>query len=162
MARYSTNNRMAGSQHAITNALVSQVSLTAATATLCRGQIVEIAVGADGQPVSTDCQIVYDVARQTTLGTGTAATPNPENPADVASRSVGTVNYTVEPTVTGGVASVGSLWTRTLNQRAAQQWFANPGSEIVWPATNLNGLVVRALSPTYTNNVLVETRHDDF
>src|ERR1700730_5959786 len=162
MARYSINNRMAGSEQALAATLKSQVSLTAVTATLCRGQIVELAYGADGAPNATDCQIVYDAARQTTVGTGTSATPNLENPADVASRSLGTVNYTVEPTVTGGTAFVGSIWSRTLNQRAAQQWFANPGSELVWPATNVNGIVIRALSPTYTSNVLVDVKYDDF
>jgi hypothetical protein len=161
MAKYSVNNRMAGSQQVLTTTLKSQTEITAATATLCRGQITEIAVGADGAPNATDCQIVYDVARGTTLGTGTAATPNPVGP-DVASRSVGTVNHTVEPTVTGGTAFVGSLWSRSLNQRAAQQWFANPGSELVWPATNLNGLVGRALSPTYTSFVLTDFKYDDF
>jgi hypothetical protein len=160
MARYSINNRMAGSQQAITTTLKSQTEITAATATLCRGWLVEIAVGAEGTPNATDCNIVYDVARATTLGTGTAATPNPVGP-DVASRSVGTVNHTVEPTVTGGAAFVGSLWSRSLNQRAAQQWFANPGSEIIWPATNLAGLVSRALSPTTTQTVLVDFRYDD-
>lgn len=160
MARYSLNNRMAGTQHALTTALVSQNSVTAATASLCRGQLVEIAVGTEGTPNATDCNVVYDVARQTTLGTGTNATPNPIGP-DVASRSVATLNYTVEPTVTGGVTAAASLWARSLNQRAAQQWFANPGSEIIWPATNLNGLVCRATSPTTTQVVLVDFRYDD-
>ncbi len=164
MARYSVNNRMAGSQQALTTTLKSQTLIQAVTATLGRGQIVEIAVGADGPPNATDCQIVYDVARSTTLGTASAPSPaaNPVNPADVVTRSVTAVNHTVEPTVTGGTAFVGSLWSRSLNQRAAQQWFANPGSELIWPATNLNGLVGRALSPTYTSFVLVDFKYDDF
>ena len=160
MARYSINNRMAGTQHALTTALVSQVEVTAATATLCRGMLVEIAVGTEGTPNATDCNVVYDIARATTIGTGTNGTPNAVGP-DVATRSVGTLNHTVEPTVTGGVTAAASLWIRSLNQRAAQQWFANPGSEIIWPATNLNGVTCRATSPTTTQTVLVDVRYDD-
>ena len=158
MARYSTNNRLAGTQQAVSTTFKTQMALTAATATLCRGQIVEVAYGADGAPNATDCNIVYDISRQTAAGTSTAATPNPDNPADVASRTVGSVNFTAEGTIT----AASTVFTRTLNQRASQQWYANPGSELVWPATNLAGLAVRALSPTYAANILVETKHDDF
>lgn len=158
MARYSTNNRLAGTQQSLTTTFKTQLSLTAATATLCRGQIVELAYGADGAPNATDCQIVYDVSAQTAAGTSTSATPNKDNPADVASRTVASVNFTAEGTIT----AASSVWTRVLNQRASQQWYANPGSELIWPATNLSGLAFRALSPTYASNVLVEAKHDDF
>ncbi len=158
MARYSTNNRLAGTQQAVSTTFKTQLALTAATATLCRGQIVEVSYGADGAPNATDCNIVYDISRQTAVGTSTAATPLGTNPADVASRTVAAVNFTAEGTIT----AASTIFTRTLNQRASQQWYANPGSELVWPATNLAGLAVRALSPTYASNILVETKHDDF
>jgi hypothetical protein len=158
MARYSTNNRLAGSQQSLATTFKTQLALTAATATLCRGQIVEVSYGADGAPNATDCQIVYDISRQTAAGTNTAATPVIINPGDVASRTVGSVNFTAEGTIT----ATSTIFTRALNQRASQQWYANPGSELLWPATNLAGLAVRALSPTYASNVLVETKHDDF
>lgn len=158
MARYSVNNRLGGTQQNLSTTFKTIEALTAATATLCRGQIVELAVGADGAPNATDCQIVYDVSRQTAAGTSTTVTPVAENPADVASRTVGTANFTAEGTIT----ATSTIWTRALNQRAAQQWFANPGSELIWPATNLAGLAIRALSPTYASPVLVETKHDDF
>jgi hypothetical protein len=159
MARYHVDNRLTATQQVLATTFKTQVSLTAATATLCRGQIVELAYGADGAPNATDCQIVYDVSAQTAAGTPSSTViPVKINPADVASRTIAAINYTAEGTIT----ATSSVFSRSLNQRASQQWYANPGSEIVWPATNLAGFAVRALSPTYAANVLIETRHDDF
>jgi hypothetical protein len=155
MARYSVNNRLAGTQQANTTTFKSQVSLTAATATLCRGAIMDWTVGADGAPNATDCQIVYDISRQTTLGTGTNATPNPIDNAVGVANTVGTVNYTVEPTVT----SASSLHSVALNQRATLREYFDQG--LRWPATNVNGLVARSLSPTYAANTLVTILFDE-
>jgi hypothetical protein len=159
MARYHVDNRLSATQQVLSTTFKTQLSLTAATATLCRGQIVELSYGADGAPNATDCQIVYDVSAQTAAGTpSTTVTPTKHNPADVASRTVAAINYTAEGTIT----ATSTVFTRSLNQRASQQWYANPGSELVWPATNLAGLAVRALSPTYAAAVLITTDHDDF
>ena len=89
MALYSESNRLAGSQQNLTNTAGTIVSLTAATgaATLKRGWIYEWEVGADGAPNSTDCAIIYDWVRQSTLGTGTSATPSPLDLADTAGRT---------------------------------------------------------------------------
>jgi hypothetical protein len=158
MARFHVDNRLSATQQALATTFKTQVSLTAATATLCRAQVVELAYGADGAPNATDCQIVYDVSAQTAAGTpSTTVTPVKVNPADVASRTVGAINYTAEGTIT----ATSTVFTRSLNQRASQQWYANPGSEIIIPATNLAGVAFRALSPTYASFVLVETRYDD-
>jgi len=155
MPGYTTNNRMAGAQQAMGSSFKTALSLTAATATLKRGKLTDLTVGADGAPNATDCQIVWDVSRQTAAGTSTAATPTPLDPADTAAGTVGAVNYTAEGTITGG----SSLLMMALNQRASQRWAAVPGSELVWPATNLAGLAVRALSPTYTGNFLAHAWH---
>lgn len=158
MALYNVNNRMAGTQQAMTTTFKTVVGLNAATATLKRGRVWELNFGADGAPNATDCQIVYDVSRMTAAGTGTAATPTPDNPADVASGIVATVNYTAEPTVT----AASSLFSIALNQRASQCWRAMSADQcLVIPATNLAGLVLRALSPTYAANVLGHTVHED-
>jgi hypothetical protein len=150
MAIYSTNNRQAGTQQNLSSSYKTIVSLTAATATLRRAWLYEWEVGADGAPNSTDCAIVYDWSRQSTLGTGTSATPSPLDTADVAAGTVSTVNETVEPTI--GV----SLMSIALNQRNSQRWIArDEKSALIIPATNLAGIAARALSPTYTSTVLV-------
>ena len=156
MALYSESNRLAGSQQNLTNTAGTIVSLTAATgaATLKRGWIYEWEVGADGAPNSTDCAIIYDWVRQSTLGTGTSATPSPLDLADTAGGLVCTVNYTVEPTT--GV----SLMSVALNQRNSQRWIArDEKSALIIPATNLAGIAGRARSPTYASTVIVTQFH---
>lgn len=156
MPLYQTNNRLAGTQQNLSTSFKTIVVLKAATATLKRGKIMELAFGADGAPNATDCQIVYDVSRQTADGTATAATPTAKDPADVAAGSVAAVNATAEGTITAN----SSVWSKALNQRASQIWYArDEANALIWPATNLAGLAVRALSPTYASPVLVETVH---
>ena len=155
MARYHVDNRFAGTQQNITTTYKSQTAIAAATATLCRGRAVGFAVGADGAPNATDCQIVYTVERVTAAGTGTSATPNPLGP-DVASRSVATVNNTIEGTYTL------PIWSRVLNQRASMQWVAqDTDAMLIWPATNLNGVIGLALSPTYAAAVFFGIDYED-
>lgn len=150
MALYTTHNRQAGTQRALAATFKTQVQLSAATANLRRAWLYEWEVGADDAPNASDCAIVYDFSRSSTLGTGTTATPSPLDTADPAAGSVSTVNYTVEPTV--GV----SLMSVALNQRNSQRWIArDEKSALIIPATNLAGIVARALSPTYASTVVV-------
>jgi hypothetical protein len=152
MALYSMNNTQAGSQQNLSSSYKTIVSLTAATgaATLKRGWIYEWEVGADGAPNSTDCSIVWDWSRQTTLGTGTSNTPSPLDLADSAAGLVSTVNYTVEPTITV------SLMTVALNQRNSQRWIArDEKSALIVPATNVAGIAGRAKSATFTSTVVM-------
>jgi len=163
MAKYQFNTR-SNATPAQTNAGTTAktfANITAATATLCRGQIYEMNVGADGAPNATDCQIVYDVSRCTATGTGVTASLNPTFPGDVASRSVGKINHTIEPTYAGTTDFTVSIWSVILNQRASQRWIAAPGSELLWPATNVNGLGCRALSPTYAAPIGYNVFYDD-
>jgi hypothetical protein len=134
------------------------VDISAVTATLSRFQIFELEVGADGAPNATDCQIVYDVVRETAVGTGVASTPNPLFPVDVASRQLNKINDTIEPTIASPPLSLLAI---ALNQRASQRWIAAPGKELLFPATNGNGAACRALSPTYASFVLVTVFYDD-
>jgi hypothetical protein len=160
MARYFFDNRFAGTQQNIpttsAGATAAIASVWSLTATLRRGRCVAVSVGADGPPNATDCQIIYQVQRQTADGTGTTATPNPRFPGDSASSMAGKVNYTVAPTF--------SLiqWSRSLNQRASMQWAAQDyDAMILWPATNLSGLTVLAFSPTYATAVLCGIEYED-
>lgn len=146
MALYSTHNRQAGTQQVLTATFKTQLQLSAATASLRRAWLYEWEVGADGVPNASDCAIVWDFSRSSTLGTGTTATPSPLDTADPAAGTVSTVNYTVEPTV--GV----SLMSVALNQRNSQRWIArDEKSALIIPATNLAGIVGRALSTAYAS-----------
>lgn len=156
MARYHTDNRMTNAQQALTTTFKTQVQIWSATATLRRGRAVALQVGPDGAPNATDCQIVYNVQRATADGTSTLVVPAPLFPGDVASGMVAHNAYTAE----GTYASV--LWSRSLNQRASMQWAAQDDQAmLLWPAINLNGLALLALSPTYAGNVLFGMEHED-
>lgn len=138
MANYSTNNTQAGTLQAITSSPKTLVQIAAATATIRRGRLYDVMFGTLGTPNDTSYQ--FDIMRQTTAGTGTSATPSPLDTTDAASGSVATVNCTAEPTTGVSVLALG------INQRASYRWVAAPGSELMWPATNLAGLGLRAQS----------------
>lgn len=163
MAKFQANTRMAAAPAQINVGTTPKtfVDITAVTATLCRGQIYEVNVGADGAPNLTDCQIVYDISRCTAASAGVTCVPKPVNPADVAARVLVHINATVEPTYAGTTDFTVSVWSVILNQRASQRWIAAPGAELVWPATNANGLGCRALSPTYAAPVGYNVFFDD-
>lgn len=149
MAKYALNNRLAGSQQVLTTTYKSQALISAATASLRRHSVSEILIGADSAPNASDCPINYDVSRTTANGTATSATAVVADNADAAADAVCVVNHTVEPTVT----ATSSLWMIALNQRASQRWVAKDGDEFIIPATNLAGVVGRALSPVYVGVV---------
>lgn len=156
MARYHGDNRITNAQQAITTTFKTQCAVWSVTATLRRGRMVAIQVGADGAPNATDCQIVYNVQRQTADGTSTAFTANPIFPGDSASSMTNHNAYTAEGTYTL------PIWSRSLNQRASMQWAAqDTDAMLLWPATNLNGLAMLALSPTYASNVLFGYEYED-
>lgn len=156
MARYHVDNRFAGTQQNLTTTFKTLAAVWSVTATLTRGRVVAAQVGADGAPNATDCQIVYAIERMTADGTATAATPAALNPADVASRMTSKVNYTAEGTYTL------LIWTRALNQRASMQWAAqDTDAMLTWAATNLVGVVLLALSPTYAAPALGGIDYED-
>lgn len=149
MARYSVSNLHAGTQQNLSSSYKTLVSLTAATGatTLRRAWVYDVMVGADGTPA--DNAITYKLDRQTTVGTGTAATASPMDAGDAAALITETVNNTVEPTVT----SATQMFELAVNQRASYRWVAAPGGELVVPATNAAGLGLRAKSAAYTSTV---------
>ncbi|PWT78223.1 MAG: hypothetical protein C5B60_01545 [Chloroflexi bacterium] len=155
MARFTVNNRMVGTQQPNTTTFKSQVVLTAAATPLGRGSLVDVSLGPDGAPNATDCQIVYDLSRCTTAGTGTAATPNPLDNQVGAAVSAATVNCTAEPTV----AAAANLYTVALNQRSSLRVFFDQGMR--WPSTANAGIAARSLSPTYAANTLINTIFDE-
>jgi hypothetical protein len=149
MAVYSVNSLVGGgTQQATTATYMTQIALTAASATLTSAAINDIEFGTAGTP--SDNYMEYDVSRQTAAGSGgTTATPNP---MDLAKRASGTVAYccaTGEGTVTANT----SVLYIPVNQRASYRWVAVPGAELVIPATNLYGFALRSRSAAYTGKV---------
>lgn len=149
MAKYNlANNDIAiNSQQNLTTTYKSLVQVSAATGatTLRRGWVYDIMVGADGTPA--DNVINWIVNRNSTAGTGTAHTPTPLDSGDAACLLTGLVNHTIEPTITDQTG----LLQVAVNQRASYRWVAAPGGEFIIPATNVNGIGVRAKSPAYAS-----------
>jgi hypothetical protein len=154
MAVYSTNNLLGGgTQQACTSTYMTQLSLTAATASLCGAMINDIEFGTCGTPA--DNYMEFDVSRQTAAGTSTAAVPVPVNPQSRAAGTVGSVCFTAEGTITAN----SSVLYIPVNQRASYRWVAVPGCELVIPATNLAGFAIRSRSGAYTGKVGVTAFH---
>lgn len=150
MPNYAASNLLGGTQQNLSTSFKTLVALTAATATLKRGRIYDLLVGTDGTPADNACR--FDISRQTAAGTSTSITPNALDPADVAAGTVGSANFTAEGTITAN----SSVLQLGLNQRASYRWVAAPGGELVWPATNLAGLAIRANSPGYTSTATAQ------
>jgi hypothetical protein len=150
MARYNAGTGQGGTPQAMSTSYKTLVGLTCPS-TVRRAWIYDLMAGADG--AVADNSMAFIVDRQTTVGTGTGITPRPLDAADGATTIVGTVNHTAEPTVTADtdLLEIGG------NQRASFRWVASPGGELVIPATNLNGVGLRAKSPapsSYTGTMI--------
>ena len=152
MANYSINNNNAASpaQQNLTSTYKTLVGVASTSGSLRRGKLYDFMFGTNGTPA--DNYMEFDVSQQTAAGTGTASTPQPLDPADVAALTTGIINCTAEPTVTAS----SSRFYLGINQRASYRWVAAPGSEIVWPSTAANGLVGRARSGGYTGTATSE------
>lgn len=141
-----TNSTVSGGggvQQAVASTPKTLIGLFGATASPRRGKLYDILIGTNGTPA--DNALEFDVPRTTGLSSGgTAATPQALDPADGAATTVVTVNSTTEPTISAN----SDLFYIGINQRASYRWVAAPGSELVWPATSSNGLVLRVKSPT--------------
>lgn len=83
----------------------------------------------------------WEIQRCTTAGTATAVTiPGAIDPADVvAATTVCGQNHTVDPTVTANQV----VYAAGLNQRATFRYVAQPGKELIIPATASNGFAFR-------------------
>jgi hypothetical protein len=143
MARYSAS----GSQTLQSSASGDATALSlAAQSTAHRNMVYELWFGNEGAPA--DQVTVYHIARVTTDGAGSAVTPSPLDPADRASQCTCLENHTTEPTYTSG----GEILEVPLNHRATFRWVAAPGGEIVTPATDNNGLGLKAIHASATTD----------
>lgn len=114
--------------------------------TTLRPKLYDLLLGCAATPADQATKFV--VQRTTAVGTeGSGLTPAPLDPGDPASTSdIGQGVFSVEPTYT----SAKVLLLISLNQRATFRWVAAPGSELIIPATDANGLGVKSSAGTGT------------
>lgn len=159
MANYATSNALGGTQVALTSTYKTLLNVYASSTTaLRRGKIYDVLVGTNSTP--GDNYMEWDISKfsATAVLTATAVTPNPLDAADSAFLGVSTANATTENTyVNNGTGA--SVFYVGVNQRASYRWVAAPGSELVYAATALVGLGLRARSggtPTATGQFYVQ------
>jgi hypothetical protein len=151
MAKYA----ITGSQATVSGSYKTVLDVFATTGALRRGKVYDVLIGTNGTPA--DNYLQWDISRMTADGTGTAVTPQPLDPADVAALATAKNNYSAEPTITAG----SSLFNVGVNQRASYRWVAAPGSELLFPATANNGLALRALSGGYTGSATGDLMYEE-
>lgn len=119
--------------------------------TTVRIRVAEFSVGMTTAPNSTDQQLEFGLGRWTTsAGTaGSAPTPNPVDPADVASVATAGITHSAEPTYASTY-----FMDQALNQRAMFRHVAIPGFEFVNPATATTGVGLKNIAVTATTVVL--------
>lgn len=121
-------------------------NLTAPGSGMRRFAINDLELGSEA--AAADNPFLYVLQRCTTVGTRTSVTPQPKDPADGACVTTAGQNHSVEPTYTAN-----EIMKRVaLNQRSTYRWYANPGDEIVVPATANNGIGIQ--TPTATGVVI--------
>ena len=144
MAKYSLTNGSSGQAITTTYKSLTGIAASSGTQALRRGKVYDILVGTNGTPA--DNYIQWDVSRITSSGAYTAGMCVALDTADASAAALPKINFSTEPTVT----SSANLFNVGVNQRASYRWVAAPGGELVYPATDLNGIAVRALSGGYT------------
>jgi hypothetical protein len=110
---------------------------------VARGKIGNIIISSGATP--DDQANNFDVKRTTGVGTEAGGiTPVKLDPNTVASSFDAGHGHSSEPTETAS----SELLALSLNQRASISWLANPGSELIMPATTNNGISIVRRSST--------------
>ena len=109
-----------------------------------RPRIYDLVIGFGSTPV--DAAARFEVPRQTTSATGTAAVENALDPGAPVADVITKEEVTVGPTVTAD----SQLLDFDVNTRATFRWVAQPGGELILPATAANGAFFNASSAAYT------------
>jgi len=78
MAKYA----ITGTQSTVSGSYKTVLDVFATSGSLRRGKVYDLLIGTNGTPA--DNYLQWDISRLTADGTGTAVTPNPLDPADVA------------------------------------------------------------------------------
>ncbi len=97
-----------------------------------------------------DDMVQWTLQRCTADGTGDALTPTPFHDADIAAQGTYLGNHSAEPTYTAGEI----LLDIGVNTRSSQQFFAQPGREIMTAAQANQGYGLGALHGSSTPTCL--------
>lgn len=125
----------------------NKTAATVVASTTVRPRVYEFDVGLTTAPNSTDQQLEFGCGRFTAAGTaGSAPTPNPVDPADVAAVATAGITHSAEPTYAATY-----LMDQAMNQRAMFRFVAVPGYELVAPATAANGIGLKNIAITATS-----------
>jgi hypothetical protein len=159
MSGYNLNNQQAGSYQALASTYKTITRVVAAASAPRRIRYEEMEWSAVSVPNSTDCQVQADLTYcgATGAGTGTAATPQPQDSGAAIGTAIdvcvatGLVNCSAEPTT---YVQANCWYNRGFNQRSGVLWQSSPGFQIILPATLSTGAGMRALSTNYTGNVV--------
>lgn len=138
------NYSVAGNATNTSSSTLPLVGISGATS--IRPAIYEFQFGGQSSPSDNAAQFLFQ--RATTIGNGTANTPDQLEPSDPASITTATQSYTTGPTLTANAF----LYEFALNERATYRWVAGPGSEMRIPATAANGIMCLnpSVSATWT------------
>ena len=123
---------------ATTSTTVGIASLECPGSGMRRFKLCELIVGSDAATLGTS-NFKFQVQRATSTATGTTIVLDPSDPADAVAVTILKNNLTADGTVTAAKIPL----TIPLNQQATFRWVANPGKEIVVPASANNGLHIR-------------------
>jgi hypothetical protein len=127
-----------------TGAILAVGTVTQPASALRRFRVYEVFVGLGAAVVPTDVIREWQLLKQTAVATGTTVTPRAIDPADGAATMLALDVITVEGTVTD------ILSTRSVHERASYTWVFYPGTEIVVPVTNSQGINLRQSSSSAT------------
>ena len=163
MANFGATNQLGTAPTSMTATPQTQLSVTAATATLTQGCLIDVSFGQNGAPSTTDGDVVWQIARCTSAGTpGSTFVAVPTQPGWRASGNVVGVNHSASPTGFNTITSL--LYSIPINQRASYRWMPVPGSELYWAATNAVGLAISASSPvasSYSSTVITSVTYQE-
>lgn len=129
----------------------NKTAVTVIGSTAVRARLYDLTIGSAGTPA--DYGVKMGVRRFTADGTGTAQTPLPLDPGEVAAVCTAKITYTAEPTYDSTY-----LLRFGMNLRATYRWVATPGQELVALAAAGDGLGVEMVALT-TSGLVDATIH---
>lgn len=108
--------------------------------------VLEFLCGSDAAALGTS-NFRWELQRSTTAATGTGVNSNPLDPSDTITPNC---NLKSNLSANGTLTSGAIMLTIAMSEQATVRFVANPGSEIIVPATGFNG--IHFMTPVCGNN----------
>jgi hypothetical protein len=125
--------------------------------TLHRLKLFEIMIGADVSADNAAESVIQRITAEAGTPGGSAVTPTPNDPADVAADSNAVEDPSSEPTYTSNLILVNLPG----HQRATILWAPAEGREVIAPATGDNGMGFRVITCATPWNQVVHMRYSE-